>query len=148
MRHRKGEDVTRPATGGSADDRARSDGQARRGAQDHAEGDHGPKTRAHLIEQMHARPPEEPREAINERKRREAGFQGKRRLVENRTQHDEAELNSERKRIFQSYLRGEVREGPADNSQKIHGVQGHREHRADYRLRGPDGLRVNRQKKK
>jgi hypothetical protein len=27
-------------------------------------------------------------------------------------------------------------------------VQGHREHRADYRLRGPDGLRVNRHKKK
>lgn len=112
---------------------------AQKGPQDHAEGEHGAKTRAAITEQLHNGRHEEPVEQRLERQRLEASYEGKRRLVEDRRQADEAEKNSERKRLFIEHERGRD-QGPADNSNKLHGVLGHREHRADYKLRGPDGL--------
>ncbi|HEU4565851.1 MAG TPA: hypothetical protein VFS05_14420 [Gemmatimonadaceae bacterium] len=77
-----------------------------------------------------------------ERARAKAAYGGRRRLVEDRQQHDEAEKNSERTRLFVEHERGRD-EGPSDNRGNLHGVLGHREHRADYKLRGPDGLRAD-----
>jgi hypothetical protein len=111
------------------------------GPQNHAEGQHGERTHARFIEQLHEAPPEEPVEERVERKRKKAAYQGKRRLVEDRQQHDEAEKNSERTRLFEEYQRGRD-DGPSDNRGNLHGVLGHREHRADYKLRGPDGLKA------
>jgi hypothetical protein len=119
-----------------------------KGAQTHAEGAHGPKTHARIIEQLQQGPPQEPEEERRERERRHAAFHGKRRLVEPRVQHDEAEQNSERSQLFRAYQQGAMDDEPADNSAKLHGVFGHREHRSDYKVRGPDGLRVNRKKPK
>ena len=111
-----------------------------KGPQVHAEGQHGAKTHARIIEQLHARPAEEPLEKRVEGKRRKAANEGKRRLVEDRQQHDEAEKNSERTRLFIEHGRGRD-DGPSDNRGSLHGVLGHREHRADFKLRGSDGLR-------
>ena len=66
----------------------------------HAEGDHGPKTKARLIKQLHASPREPPVDARLERNRARAALDGKRRLVEDRQQHDDAEKNSEHKRLI------------------------------------------------
>jgi hypothetical protein len=116
--------------------------QARRqGKQAHAEGEHGPKTRARIAEQLRSGAHREPVVARIERARHDAAYEGKRRLVEDRQQHDEAEKNSERTRLFVLHERGQD-DGPSDNRGSLHGVLGHREHRADYKLRGPDGLRV------
>jgi hypothetical protein len=76
-----------------------SSGSGQKGAQEHAEGEHGAKTHARMIEQLHSPPPEEPRDAMIERKREEGAVAGKRRLVEDRQQHDEGEKNSERNRL-------------------------------------------------
>jgi len=65
----------------------------------HAEGQHGPRTHARFVEQLHEAPPAEPTEEIVERKRTRAAREGKRRLVEDRQQHDEGEKNSERTRL-------------------------------------------------
>jgi hypothetical protein len=105
----------------------------------HAEGEHGPKTRAHIVEQLHSRPPELPTEARADLDRIRAAFGGKRRLVEDRQQHDEAEKKSEQERLFEAMRRGRA-EGPSDNSGNLHGVLGSRGHRADYKTRGRDGL--------
>ena len=105
----------------------------------HAEGAHGPKTEARLIEQLQSSPPEPPLEARLVRKRSRAALEGKRRLVEDRQQHDESEKNSEHKRLFIEIRRGHD-DGPSDNRGNLHGVLGTREHRADYKERGPDGL--------
>ena len=113
----------------------------RPGPQMHAEGQHGERTHARFIEQLHDAPPEEPVAERVELMHRAAAYKGKRRLVEDRQQHDEAEKNSERKRLFIEHERGRD-EGPSDNRGNLHGVLGHREHRADYKLRGPDGLRA------
>ena len=107
----------------------------------HAEGEHGPKTEAHIIGQLQSSPPEISTEARLERERSENAYEGKRRLVEDRQQHDEGEKNSEHKRLFVEARRGRD-DGPSDNKGNLHGVLGSREHRADYRERGPDGLPV------
>jgi hypothetical protein len=109
------------------------------GPQRHAEGDHGEKTRRAIIEQLQAGPHEEPVDQRVEQKRKKAAYEGKRRLVEDRQQHDDAEKNSEHERLFREHERGRD-DGPSDNRGNLHGVLGHREHRADYKLRGPDGL--------
>ena len=70
-----------------------------KGAQAHAEGQHGARTRTRFVEQLHEAPPEEPVEARIARKHAEAADEGKRRLVEDREQHDEAEKNSEKNRL-------------------------------------------------
>jgi hypothetical protein len=116
-------------------------GNRRRRQTPHAEGEHGPRTEAHIRQQLQSGPPEQPAEARVEQQRREAAFEGKRRLVEDRQQHDESEKNSEHTRLFVETRRGRD-DGPSDNSGNLHGVLGSREHRADYRERGPDGLPV------
>ncbi|HEY9226353.1 MAG TPA: hypothetical protein VIP11_06905 [Gemmatimonadaceae bacterium] len=105
----------------------------------HGEGEHGPKTEARIIEQLESAPAKLPSEELLERDRMKAAYEGKRRLVEDRQQHDESEKNSEHKRLFIDTQRGRD-DGPSDNSGNLHGVLGHREHRADYKERGPDGL--------
>jgi len=105
----------------------------------HAVGDHGPKTARHIIRQLHSAPPKPPAESYIESARSKAAFEGRRRLVEDRQQHDEGEKNSEHKRLFIETRRGRDNE-PSDNSGNLHGVLGSREHRADFKERGPDGL--------
>ena len=61
----------------------------------HAEGEHGPETHARFIEQLRSAPQEEPESVLRERARELAAREGKRRLVEGREQHDEAEKGSE-----------------------------------------------------
>lgn len=107
----------------------------------HAEGEHGPRTEERIIQQLHSAPLQPPREVLLERKRAEAAIEGRRRLVEDRQQHDEGEKNSEHTRLFIETRRGRA-DGPSDNSGNLHGVLGNREHRADYKERGPDGLPV------
>jgi hypothetical protein len=70
-----------------------------KGAQAHAEGQHGEKTHRHLIEQFQSGPREQPLEAKLEHDRQTAANEGKRRLVGGREQHDEADKNSERSRL-------------------------------------------------
>ena len=112
------------------------------GPQRHAEGQHGERAHARFIEQLHETPAREPADERAERMHVKAAFEGKRRLVEDRQQHDEAEKNSERTRLFEDYARRHHDdEGPSDNRGNLHGVLGHREHRADYKTRGPDGLK-------
>jgi hypothetical protein len=145
MGNRVNSDGNDPRMTGQQDGPAsrRSRPKRQKGAQMHAEGQHGSKTHAHLIKQLHQRPREEPVEARVERLRAKAAHEGKRRLVEDRQQHDEGELASERTRLFVEYKRGRD-DGPSDNRGNLHGVLGHREHRADYRLRGSDGLKSKR----
>ncbi len=106
----------------------------------HAEGEHGPKTEARIVEQLKSGPSELPAKVRADLDRKRAAFGGKRRLVEDRQQHDEAEKNSERKRLFEEMRRGRA-DGPSDNSGNLHGVLGSREHRADYKPRRSNGLR-------
>ncbi len=110
------------------------------GPQDHAEGDHGPKTRARLRQQLQSGTPRRPAEQVVEETRHNAAYHGKRRLVEDRQQHDEAEKNSEHTRLFVEHVRGRD-DGPSDNLGNLHGVLCHREHRSDFKQRGRDGLR-------
>jgi hypothetical protein len=112
-----------------------------KGATPHAEGAHGEKTHEHIIEQLQSGPPEPPEELVLTKQRTRGAFEGKRRLVEDRQQHDEAEKNSERERLYKDHVRGRD-DGPSDNRGNLHGVLGSREHRADYKLRGPDGLPI------
>jgi len=105
-----------------------------------ADGEHGPKTEARIIEQLESTPPEPPTEVVLAQERKHAAFGGRRRLVEDRQQHDEAEKNSEHTRLFDEARHGRSGDGPSDNSGNLHGVLGHREHRADYEERRPDGL--------
>jgi hypothetical protein len=108
----------------------------------HAEGAHGEKTHQHIIEQLQSGPPEPPEELVITKQRKKSAFEGKRRLVEDREQHDEAERNSERERLYKEHVKGRDRDGPSDNRGALHGVLGSREHRADYKVRGPDGLPI------
>lgn len=130
---------TRPTAEGSRPDRRHAGIQP--GPQDHAEGQHGAKTRQRILEQLHSGRRKDPVEARVERVRTRAAWQGKRRLVEDRQQHDEAEKNSERERLYDEHARGRD-VGPSDNRGNLHGVLGHKGHRADYKTRGPDGLRA------
>jgi hypothetical protein len=72
-----------------------------KGPQDHAEGQHGSKTRGKILEQLHtgngttpeaAPPPPEPSKSL-------AHHNAAHRLFEERQQHDEAEKNSEKTRL-------------------------------------------------
>lgn len=87
----------------------RSRGKRQKGAQTHAEGQHGSRTHARSIEQLQQGEHEE-------RKREQAAYIGKRRLVEDRQQHDEGEKNSERTRLFVEHKPGRDA-GPSDNEE-------------------------------
>lgn len=110
------------------------------GPQDHAEGDHGQKTRRQILEQLQSRPRQEPELVRVLKQRIRSAFRGKRRLVEDRQQHDEADKNSEQRRLSTDIKRHRNLEGPSDNREALHGLEGHKGHRADYKTRGPDGL--------
>jgi hypothetical protein len=112
------------------------------GPQDHAEGEHGRKTRGQILEQLQSGPRQEPRIVRLLKKRIRAAFRGRRRLVEDRQQHDEADKNSEQTRLYTDLKRHRDLEGPSDNREALHGLDGHKGHRADYKLRGPDGLPI------
>lgn len=75
--------------------RDRDDPGTRKGAQQHAEGMQGPKTRAKLLEQLHGEQPE-PATSIEAHAH---DAPGENRLFEQREQHDEAEKNSEKNRL-------------------------------------------------
>ena len=120
-------------------------GKRRRLTADHAEGEHGPQTRWRFTAQLRSSPPESPAGERVERQRRRAAEYGKRRLVEDRQQHDEAEKNSERERLFKEVKRGR-NDGPSDNIGSLHGVLDHRERRADFKVRGSDGFLVKRKR--
>ena len=74
-------------------------GKRRQRPSPHAEGEHGPKTHARIIEQLHSRPTELPVEARADLDRVRPSFVGKRRLVEDRQHHGEAEKKSEQERL-------------------------------------------------
>jgi hypothetical protein len=133
---------TNDASGGNEGTRpGRAQSGMQPGPQDHAEGQHGAKTRQRIVEQLQSRPREEPVSDRLARAHEKAGWEGKRRLVEDRQQHDEAEKNSERERLYDQHARGDD-VGPSDNRGSLHGVLGHKGHRSDYKTRGPDGLRA------
>jgi hypothetical protein len=74
--------------------RERTVGKKRQQPTPHAEGEHGRKTQARNIEQLESRPAELPSETRADFDRMKTA-DGKRPLVEDREQHDEAEKNSE-----------------------------------------------------
>lgn len=72
-----------------------------KGAQDHAEGQHGSKTRDKILEQLHSgngAAPEAPPNPVEPAKSI-AHHNAAYRLFEERQQHDEAEKNSEKTRL-------------------------------------------------
>jgi hypothetical protein len=71
-----------------------------KGPQDHAEGQHGAKTRSKILEQLHSGNGAENGAAENneERPKNLAHHNAASRLFEERQQHDEAEKNSEKTR--------------------------------------------------
>ena len=71
-------------------------GKRRRSMVSHAEGEHGPRTQSRINEQLRSGASEAPRGDHLAIDRTMAAYEGKRRLVENREQHDHGERNSER----------------------------------------------------
>jgi hypothetical protein len=80
-----------------------------KGPQDHAEGQHGSKTRSKILEQLHSRngdgpTPEAPPDPLQPAKPI-AHHNPAHRLFEERQQHDEAEKNSEKTRLHREVER-------------------------------------------
>ena len=67
-----------------------------KGAQQHAEGQHGEKTHQRFIEQLHSH--ERGEEDVSQQASG-APVEGRHRLFEDREQHDEADKNSEKNRL-------------------------------------------------
>ena len=115
-----------------------------------SESGHGPQTHKRIIEQLESGPPEASREARFEEDRARGAVRGRRRLVEDREQHDEAEKNSESQQMFEESRLGGL-EGPSDNSGNLSGYLGAHEHRADNTTRDTHGReekpRVRRDKR-
>jgi hypothetical protein len=73
-----------------------------KGPQDHAEGEHGAKTRSKILEQLHSRNGNgvvDPNKVGLEPTKDLAHHNAAHRLFEERQQHDEAEKNSEKTRL-------------------------------------------------
>jgi hypothetical protein len=104
------------------------------------EGRHGDKTHARVIEQLQSGPSEEAPEEQRAARHEQSAHEGKRRLVEDRQQHDDADRNSDKARLARDLGRG-TEPGPSDNKESLHGVFDHREHRADYQQRDESGFR-------
>ncbi|HXG72172.1 MAG TPA: hypothetical protein VNJ04_16295 [Gemmatimonadaceae bacterium] len=76
-----------------------------KGPQDHAEGQHGAKTRSKILEQLHSRNGTAAKQNGNGNGK--AGeHHGAHRLVEERKQHDAAEKRSEKTRLSRDIERG------------------------------------------
>ena len=89
---------------------AKKDGQ-QKGAQLHPEGGHGEKTRQRIIQQLHSRANGE----ADERPQQNAPTHPeKRRLIQDREQHDEAEKNSEKTRVARDVQRQRIDGDPED----------------------------------
>jgi hypothetical protein len=110
-----------------------------KGPQGHAEGQHGGNTHARFQEQLHSRPSGDTVEERVEKRHEQSAYEGKRRLVEDRQQHDDAERNSEKVRLTVERERGRD-VGPSDNTESLRGTLGHREQRADYKARDRGGF--------
>lgn len=67
---------------------------SQKGAQQHAEGQHGEKAHARFVEQLHQPMRDDPDDNVIH-----SDTTGEHRLFENREQHDEAEKNSEHNRL-------------------------------------------------
>ena len=78
-------------------------GGNQKGAQTHAEGQHGKKAHSRMLEQLHSGESGEDR---NSGPQRGAPKEGNHRLYEDREQHDEAEKNSEKNRAVIEAERG------------------------------------------
>jgi hypothetical protein len=81
-----------------------------KGAQDHAEGGHGAKTRSKILEQLHSG-----NGAVERRPNTNGNGQGAHRLVEDRQQHDEGEKKSEKTRLNREVERGKVQRPHIDS---------------------------------
>jgi hypothetical protein len=73
-----------------------------KGAQTHAEGQHGKKAHARFIESLHEGRAPSPRDLIAR------SDKGERRLHEDRQQHDDADKNSEKNRLNRERKRGRI----------------------------------------
>ena len=105
-----------------------------------SESGHGPETHKRIIEQLESGETETSREERFEEDRTRGAVRGRRRLVEDREQHDEAEKNSERQQLFEESRLGQL-DGPSDNSGNLNGQLGEHEHRADNATRETHGRR-------
>jgi hypothetical protein len=80
-----------------------------KGPQDHAEGQHGAKTRGKILEQLHSgngnAPPVDPSKNGLDHTKSLAHHNAAHRLFEERQQHDEAEKNSEKTRLNREFER-------------------------------------------
>jgi hypothetical protein len=112
---------------------------SQKGPQVHAEGQHGSKSHARFMEQLHEGEHRESRADRVQHDRERLADEGGRRLVEDREQHDEAEKNSEHTHLFSEH-KLDRDDGPSDNTGNLHGVLEHRESRADNRPRDSRGL--------
>jgi hypothetical protein len=121
-------------------DEQKGDGAANKSRRHVAEGQHGDKTHARLIEQLESGPSRESRDDQLAARHEQSAHEGKRRLVEDRQQHDDADRNSDKARLARDLGRG-TEPGPSDNKESLHGVFDHREHRADYQERDESGFR-------
>ena len=74
-----------------------------KGPQDHAEGQHGSKTRSKILEQLHSG-----NGAVQRRPSNGADQNGAHRLVEDRKQHDQGEKKSEKTRLNREVERGKT----------------------------------------
>lgn len=107
----------------------------------HAEGQHGDRTHARLTEQLNSGASGDPVEVRLAERHEQSAHEGKRRLVEDRQQHDEAERNSEKVRLTKDIERG-TEAGPSDNTSSLRGVLDHREQRADNQQHDRQGFRA------
>lgn len=99
-----------------------------------AESGHGPQTHRRNIEQLESGRTEASREDALEEDRSRGAVRGRRRLVEDREQHDEAEKNSESQKLPEESRQGAL-DGPSDNSGNLNGQLGEHDHRADNTTR-------------
>jgi len=74
-----------------------------KGPQDHAEGEHGSKTRSKILEQLHSG-----KGAVQRPNNNGADHNGAHRLVEDRKQHDQGEKKSEKTRLNREVERGKI----------------------------------------
>ena len=84
-----------------------------KGPQDHAEGEHGAKTRNKILEQLHSG-----NGAVSRPSTNGTGHNGAHRLVEDRKQHDAGEKKSEKTRLNREVERGKVPRSNPDSETK------------------------------
>ena len=86
-----------------------------KGAQRHAEGEHGTKAHSRFIESLHES------RAPTTSETTAGPLEGAHRLREDREQHDEAEKNSEKNRLERDLKRGRLDEGSPQDPEALKG---------------------------